>query len=346
MSSRIAIVCSAHGFGHLTRQLALAERMRARGVEPVIFTAAPEAVVHGTLPGAVVRPWVVDVGIAQRDSVTEDLDATLERLERRCAAPEIERLARALEPFERVIVDVAPPALEACRRAGVEAVAVGNFDWAWIYSQYPRLSAWAERFAAWQAPHLGASLWPGPGLRGFARVERFGLIGRSRPPHSGARGRVLVSFGGFGLRDLEQRLPRLEGLRWLLAPPMARPSREDCDYVEGVPYPALVAGAELVLTKPGYGIFAEACLGGTRLAWIPRGAFPEAPWIEAAMKARGDRPLGEDLAEGVRAALASPAPAPVTIHERERLADWLLGDPSVSPPPPVDPLPVLSPPTP
>lgn len=345
MIARLAIVCSAHGFGHLTRQLALAERARAWGIEPVLFTAAPPEVVHGTLPGAEVRPWSVDVGVAQRDSLTEDLPETLARLERRCSEAAVDALARALAPFERVIVDVAPTALEACRRAGVEAVAVGNFDWAWLYSRYPQLQGWAERFAAWQAPHRGASLWPGPGLRGFREVHRFGLIGRRRPACPGARGRVLVSFGGFGLRDLEARLPRLEGVRWLLAPPMSRPARDDCDYLEGVAYPALVAGAELVLTKPGYGIFAEASLAGTRLAWLPRGAFPEAPWIEAAMQARGGVRLSEeDLAAGVREALSRPRPSPMGLAEVERLAGWLLGDLGQAPPPPADPLPDLSPP--
>ena len=53
---RIAILCSAHGFGHLTRQLAIAESLIALGAEPVFFTAAPGAIVHEWLPGAAVRP--------------------------------------------------------------------------------------------------------------------------------------------------------------------------------------------------------------------------------------------------------------------------------------------------
>jgi len=44
---RIAVLCSAHGFGHLTRQLALVAPLRAAGAdEVVIFTAAPAVVIE------------------------------------------------------------------------------------------------------------------------------------------------------------------------------------------------------------------------------------------------------------------------------------------------------------
>ncbi|MCB9761517.1 MAG: hypothetical protein H6739_16860 [Alphaproteobacteria bacterium] len=325
MISRLAIVCSAHGFGHLTRQLAVAERLRALGVEPTIFTAAPRVVVEGTLPGARVVPWTADVGVAQADSVTEDVPRTRALLAERCADGRIDALARALSGFERVVVDTAPPALEAARRAGVEAVAVGNFDWAWIYGRYPALADWAERFAIWQAPHRAAQLWPGPGMRGFAEVRRFGLIGRRRPAVRLAPRAALVSFGGFGLADLDARLPRIDGLTWVLAPPMPPLERPDAVHAPpDVPYPALVAGADVVLTKPGYGIFAEAALAGTRLIWIPRGAFPEAPWLEEAMRARGDRQAKGDLTAALQARLADPAPPPVEADAVDALARWLV----------------------
>jgi hypothetical protein len=130
---------------------------------------------------------------------------------------------------------------------------------------------------------------------------------------------VLVSFGGLGLDGLDARLPRIDGVTWLLAAPMPRLDRPDCAFVEGVPYPALVAGADAVLTKPGYGIFAEAALAGTPVVWVPRGAFPEAPFLEAAMRARGDEPAGHDLAGAVRRALVR-RPVPYEARGAERLA--------------------------
>jgi len=337
-AGRVAILCSAHGFGHVARQLAVGEALRLRGVEPRFYTAAPVPVLDEYLPGADVRSWTVDVGIAQRDSLHEDPARTAELLEERASDAAIDRLAEALrEDGVRVaLVDVAPPALEACRRAGIPAFAVGNFDWAWIYGHYEPLSAWATRFRDWQAPHPALALTPGPGMTGFASVEPVGMIGRRRPPDASWRASlppgtraVLVSFGGFGLDGVRSMLPQLPGVRWVLAPPMAPLDRDDALYVTGVPYPSLVATVDAVLTKPGYGIYTEAALAGTPLIWLDRGAFPEAPWLEDAMRARGDVKVGtgdrQDLPARIAEALtlrwATSAPLPVDADGVDRIVD-------------------------
>lgn len=325
---RIATVCSAHGFGHVTRELVIAGALADRGAEVTLFTAAPRALSAGVRHR--IEAWTADVGIAQRDSVSEDIDGTLARLETVAGDATIDALAEVLAGYDRVVVDIAPPALEAARRAGVPAFAVGNFDWAWIYRHYPPLAGWAERFAVWQAPHPGLFLAPGPGLTGFASVEAFGVVGRRAPAaRSVAGGRaVLVCFGGFGLDGIEGWLPRLDGVTWVLAPPMARSARDDARWVDDVPFPALVAGADALLTKPGYGIYAEAALAGTPMVWIDRGAFPEAPWLEAAMWARGDVKLDGRGAAAVATALtrlwSAARPAPARSNAAERVAERIL----------------------
>lgn len=334
---RIAAVCSAHGFGHLTRQLALAARWQAAGAEVTFFSAAPRAILDESLPGARLRPWTVDVGIRQHDSLTEDLPETLRLLDQRCDDDAIDALAGALRGFDRAVVDVSPAGLEAARRAGVPAVAVGNFSWPWIYDRYPVLAPWADRLRAWQRVHPAVSLWPGPGLDAahFASVQQAGLIGRRAAPHPLPEGAVLVSFGGFGLDALDAALPRIDGVTWVLAPPMAPLDRPDCLYVEGVSYPAMVAGVDVVLTKPGYGIFAEAALARTRLVWVERGAFPEAPYLTAAMADRGDVAVGaapgtegfrERLRGALRTARARPRPAAIP-DDTARLAAAVLSRP-------------------
>ncbi|MEL6346978.1 MAG: hypothetical protein AAFV53_27945 [Myxococcota bacterium] len=331
---RVAMLCSAHGFGHVTRQLALARHLLDRGGEAVFFTAAPPDVLQLYLPAVTVRSWAIDVGLIQQDGLTQDLPATCDALLARCHDDAIDALATELVGFDLALVDAPPPGMEACRRAGVPTIAVGNFSWPWIYDRLPDpgLHDWARRFRDWQRPHRAISLWPGPGLsdHDFAGVERFGLVGRQATPHPLPPGAILVSFGGFGLRDLDRLLPRIDGIRWVLAPPMPALDRSDCLYVEAVPYPALVAGAEMVLTKPGYGIFAEAALGRTRLLWVDRGAFPEAAFIAQAMTDRGDLPLGPvhapDFAARLRDAIdvsrRQGAPAPMA-DDTARLAGRL-----------------------
>ena len=340
---RIAIVCSAHGFGHVTRQLEVARRLEARGAEVVLFTAAPESVVREWTPDVTMVPWVADVGIVQHDSLTEDHPATIAAVRQRSSSARVSELAQALARHQPslVVADCPPAALAAARAADLPAVAVGNFTWPWIYRNTPGLHGCAELLEPWQRPHMAASLWPGPGLPGFASVRPFGLVGRcaTEVPDLG-RGHVLVSFGGLGLADLDARLPEVPGVQWLLAPPMPRLSRSDCTYVEGVPYPALVAAADVVLTKPGYGIFAEAALAGARLLWVPRGHFPEARFLTEAMTARGDFAVTLQpgasaadwrtaLTEAIPKRLSHPRPARVSDSAADELVDWLLERASV-----------------
>ncbi len=326
----LAILCSAHGFGHLTRQLATGRHLRALGVEPVIFTAAPAEVVHETLPDAEVVGWRTDVGLAQPDSLRTDLDRTLALLEERCSERAVDRLAEALarRSVAGVVADIPPTGLEAARRAGLGAVAVGNFDWAWIYRHYPPLRSWAERFARWQAPHPGLALSPGPGLAGFARTRSCGLVGRQGAPHpfEGPERHVLVSFGGLGLADLERRLPRLTGVRWVVSAPMPPLDRSDCTWIEGVPYPSLVAGSDAVLTKPGYGILAEASLAGTPVAWLTRPGWPESPFLAAAHEARGDVEVTGTIAEALEQLWSRPRPVPAGTSGAGALAARILDE--------------------
>ncbi len=305
---RVALVCSAHGFGHLTRQLALAEGLLARGHEPVVFSAAPDEVLDDYLPGVARAPWRADVGLVQADSLTEDPPATALAVASCCTEARVDALSDQLRAFDRVVVDIAPAALEAARRADVPALAVGNFDWPWIYRHYPALRETAARLSAWQAGHRALQLRPGPDLTGFAHVVEGGLLGRSRPAVRVADRAVLVSFGGLGLADIDARLPRLDGVTWVLAAPMPRLERPDVRFAEGVSYPALVAGADAVLTKPGYGIHAETALAGTPVVYLDRGAFPEAPYLERAMAARGDEKLTSSVADALSAVWTRPRP--------------------------------------
>ncbi len=327
---RIALVVSAHGYGHATRSLVLADALAELGHAITLFSAAPAAILGDRHP---IRPWVVDVGLRQPDSLREDLPGTLAALEERCAEAAIDALAAALSGFDRVGVDIAPAGLEAARRAGVPAVAVGNFDWAWIYRHYPALAGWAERFAAWQALHPAIALTPGPGPTGFHTVLPGGLLARSGPAVAVAQTGVLVCFGGFGLDGLDALLPELPGVTWVLAPPMPRLDRPDIRYVDDVPFPSLVAGAAALLTKPGYGVLAEATVAGTPIVWVDRGAFPEAPFLEAALHARGDvkvagaagaLPSREAVAEAVEARLSRSRPTARPGDDRRRIARLVL----------------------
>ncbi|MDX1690246.1 MAG: hypothetical protein R3290_04395 [Acidimicrobiia bacterium] len=309
----VAVVCSAHGLGHLTRSLELAAGLRRAGASVTLFTASPGAALAWD-PGLEVVAAQPDVGFVQTDGITEDVAATLRLLEERCDDAAIDVLAGRLAPFDLVVADTPPTALEAARRAGVPAVAVGNFDWASIYAAYAGLEAWSRRFAAWQAHHPGIRLWPGPGLHGFASVRPVGLLARRSPAVALAPKTVLVAFSAHGLPGGPDLLPRMPGVTWVVDDDFAG-LRPDFEAMDRRPFPGLVAGAGAVLTKPGYGIVAEALACGARLAWIPRGRFPEAASLEEVLRGRGDPAVEamtpEAVGRAVAEALGAAGPAPL-----------------------------------
>ena len=326
---RVAVICSAHGYGHTGRQLAVVMRLRDLGHDVILYTAAsPEWIASSVGTSRVeVRPWRVDVGIVQRDSLCEEPERT--RIAWADAVAGIDRLADDLRGVDRAIVDIAPTALEACRRANVPAVAVGNFDWAWVYSHYSELADLAPQMRTWHAAHPAIALSPGPSLTGFASVRevRAPLALRAVPVRRRvAHKAVLVAFGGLGLDGLDAWLPELPGVTYVIAPPGPRLQRPDVLWVDDVPFASLLAGVDAVLTKPGYGVLSEAMLAGTRLCWVERGQFPEAPYLEAVMVARGDVKVrsGPDgmaprVAEAVLAALSRPSPPPVASAAAENV---------------------------
>ncbi len=116
-----------------------------------------------------------------------DREATLRALAQVWGEPDRAEaaLAAALERHRPAIVigDVPPVAFGAAARLGVPSLAVGNFDWAWIYGFYadrdPAFAPWARLCAEWQGRASAAvHLEPGPPLTGFGRVVEGGLLAR------------------------------------------------------------------------------------------------------------------------------------------------------------------------
>ena len=276
---RIAHLCTAHGFGHMTRQLALGEQLRQLGCKPVYFASRPD-LIYQSHANATVIQWSIDVGLVQLDSLTIDLQQTKKRLAKRCSEEAIDRLAGALLTFDAAVADVPPPGMEACRRAGIPVIATSNFEWAWIYSHYPELQQWEELFRRWQLPHKALNLHPGPGLFDFSSIENAPYVAREANISSLPKTSILVSFGGMGLHKLQQLLPRIDGIYWVLAPPCPKIDRPDILYIENVPYPDLIESCDIIFSKAGYSILAEAMRAGKPLILVERNTFPEAKSLE------------------------------------------------------------------
>ena len=343
-----------HGYGHGARQMAVAKRLLER--EPrarvTFWSRIPRAIFAGFLGESErwnIEPVKMDVGVAQADGITHDLDATLGLLDAlwRGAGP-VPELVHKLRASgaDRVVADVPPAALRAAAELGLPRLASTNFDWAFIYGHYAASDA---RFAPWselaRAAHavtpLALRMTPGPELVGFPAVREIGIVSRLATGDARAwraaverpgEKLVLLSFGGFGLADLERRLPRIAGVRWITAPPLPPlASRDDASYVPDVAYPSLVAGCDVVFSKPGYGTIAEAAGNRTRFLYAARADFPETPpmveWLErelTSLEIPPEQLEPRGIAEALERILAMPERFPERVDGSDRAVDAIL----------------------
>jgi L-arabinokinase len=295
----IAFYITGHGFGHATRTaaIALAVAERLPGVRLSLVTAVPEWLFRLSLPVPfTLRPAALDVGVVQPDAIRLDGRATLEAyaalLARLPALVDREAAQLRQDRVDLIVADIPPAAFAIARRLDVPAVGISNFSWDWIYAEY---AADAPEYlgvvSAIRADYAGADLFlrlpfhgpcdASPVVRDIPMVAR-----RSRRTRedirrqlgvNGARPVVLLSFGGFEVQGIDfERVERLGEFLFLATQAPPRPVRNvQVVPLGSIPYEDLVAQADVVITKPGYGIVSECLANRTRVCYTPRGQFAE-----------------------------------------------------------------------
>jgi L-arabinokinase len=304
----IVFYISGHGFGHASRQVEVINALSERrpDLDVIIRSAVDPALLARTIRGPYqLRPGPCDSGVVQTNSVSHDDDATIRQaiaFQRTLASrveTEVRELAR--DAVRLIVGDIPALAFEVAARLSVPSLAIANFTWDWIYEAMPGLTesapdlvpairrAYARATLALELPMAGGlEIFPtrrpipfiarrATRLRHETRA-RFGL-----PPD---RPVALLSFGGYGLPSLD--LGAIDCLdRWVVvttdrtsaqsAPgPAAFVRIPETEFLDtGFRYEDLVAAADVVVTKPGYGIIAECAASGTAILYTSRGAFRE-----------------------------------------------------------------------
>jgi len=362
---------SGHGFGHASRDIEIINALLALrpDLRIQVRTYAARWLFDLTVRGRIDYQHVAcDTGVVQIDSLRPDLDATVAAARafyatvdaRADTEAEVLRASGA----RLVLADLPPLAFVAAHRAGVPAMGVGNFTWDWIYDGYRRLlgdSAWIPGWMR-DAHALAEEAWRMPmhgGFDGFRCVRDLPFVARhSTRDASAIRDRlglrdraiaVLVSFGGFGFATAGiTALRQLDHCDILLPAPIDHPddpatralsSRdgtlvgvdEGAWYAHGFRYEDLVRAADVVVTKPGYGIIAECLANDTAIVYTSRGEFAEyAVLVEALGRhARSAFLSNADLLDGrwgdaIARALSDPAKPRVDTRGAEIAAAWAI----------------------
>jgi UDP:flavonoid glycosyltransferase YjiC (YdhE family) len=307
----IVFYVSGHGFGHTSRTIEVIHALLRRrpGTVIVVKTSAPRHLYDRTLAGQVeFIALQCDAGVVQIDSLNVNIVESVRQA--KSFQERLPQMAADEASFLRarhaglVIGDIPPLAFAAAAQAGVASIAIGNFTWDWIYEGYPEElpSDLAEQLRRTYRHATKVLRLPMAG--GFSGLESITadipFIARhsprlrdevraalALPPREGDKPLVLLSFGGYGIDGLNTAALgtltdytiattdlRAQNHAIARAPGMLYLSEERLN-ARGIRYQDLVRAADVVVTKPGYGIISEALANDAALLYTSRGRWVE-----------------------------------------------------------------------
>jgi len=298
-------------------------------------STVPRWLLDANLDGPFVHGFCgLDVGAVQADSLSVDVDATLQayaeidaRKEELIAAESV-----ALAPHRPacILADIPALAFDIAHRIGVPGIALANFSWDWIYADYVRdvpahaglveslRQSYGEATLLLRLPFHG-DLSAFPRIRDVPLVARMARLDRATvcrrlglPGHDRL---VLLSFGGIGTA-LHATPTASAGVTFVVtdgalsrtAPPACLPVSNETLRAAAVGHADLVAACDAVMTKPGYGIVAECIANGTPMIYTSRGRFAEYDFLVEGIEAHLPHAFirhGDLLAGRWQAALAA-----------------------------------------
>jgi len=342
-AAHLFVDISSHGFGHLAQVAPILNALRERMPELrlTLRSGLAEENLRGRLAGEFT--YVAgrsDFGFVMRDAVDIDAEATAASYrdfhanwEQRVASEAA--LLADLKP-DLVLTDVAYLPLAGAAKAGVRSLSMCSLNWADLFLHVFGKQDWAapihaQILAAYRQADCFLRLTPAMPMRDFPRrvaiasvaapgtdrraelLEKLGLAPTDQL--------ILVAFGGFD-KDLSAGdWPHTPGLHWLV-PAAWGQRRADMTAIEFVsknlalPFVDLMASADAVLTKPGYGTFTEAACNGTPILYLRRSDWPEQDclieWLHANARCAeidaGQLRSG-DLAPALQALWQQPQPS-------------------------------------
>ncbi len=346
---------SSHGFGHIAQTAPVVNALAGLlpDLKVTLRTAAPRNLLAQRFHCAFQHiAQASDFGMVMRSAVEVQLEesAAAYREFHRDWNGKVERDAeqiRALAP-DLMLANVPYLGLAAAHRAGVRAVGMSSLNWADIYFHYfagrPEAARiHGEMLEAYNRAHAFLRLQPGMPMADFARIRDSGPIAhraRSRRAELDRRlglgpgeRLVLMAMGGIPFRLSMEKWPRLSGVRWAV-PAAWEVRRADTVAIEslGMHFTEAMASCDLLITKPGYGTFAEAGCHGVPVLYLGRKDWPETPCLVEWLQRHGrclEIPLRAlergDILELWEELLAQPEAAPVEPDGARQAAEYLAG---------------------
>ena len=332
----VLLALSAHGYGHLAQCAPVIDALSVvvPALQLSVCSTLPQPVIANRisipfdLHAAGLDPvlqmhsaWEVDAPASQQvyRGFHEDWEAGLQH---------DRQLLRELNP-DVVLADIPYRILLAAEQLGVQTIGLCSLNWAAIYSAYCEGSDMDTRMLAQMLSGYRAAdvfLMPQPAMampeldntRGIGPIARSGKQQRSGLRTScgipAAARVILVALGGIETEMPLANWPLVENTSWIFAPAVHAEREDMIDLDElSMSFIDVLASVDVVLTKPGYGTYAEAVCHGVALLALARPDWPETATLNQWAQQHGriatitrEQFHGGDFVSGVEALLALP----------------------------------------
>jgi L-arabinokinase len=246
-----------------------------------------------------------DVGMVQIDSIRVDVPSTLERISalysRRHQRVEAEADFLRKHDIRLVVTDIPAIPIAAAAAMGIPRIAVGNFAWDWIYSEFLDQDArWPGIVNAFREDYVQTDMLlrlPFCGeMESFPYVEDIPLVatpGKSnRDAIAAWTGRdprkkwILLSFTSLDFtNEALAEIEGIEGYEFYAVSPLAWPQSRICTLDRRkIAFADVVASMDAVISKPGFGILSDCIANDKPLIYADRSNFLEYPILVEAIR--------------------------------------------------------------
>jgi len=348
------VALSGHGFGHLAQAAPVLNALRRRlpGLRLTVQSALSGDVLQARIADELTHiPEATDLGMIMASALEVKAAASLAAY-RAFHADWEHRLARQTALLKEhapdvLLADIPYLPLAAAAQAGIPAVALCSLNWADILKAYWPEDAEVERWREIMlAAYNSAAVFlrpvptmPMPELGNTQAIGPIAALGRNRRTELNRRFGlpedvvlVLITLGGIDTPLPMARWPVHSGIYWII-PQDWNLQRADClhrEQVADIPFIDLLRSSDILLTKPGYGAFAEAACNGKPVLYVERRDWPETPYLVEWLHAHGNALLlsreillGGDLAAPVQTLLAQPRRPALPPQGIDMAADYL-----------------------
>lgn len=339
--SHLYVGISHHGFGHLAISAAV--------LNP-LFEQCPslQITIQSGLPETLVRRFVscefhyvmqaTDPGMVMQGALTvlgEESHQAFKLYQQNWSEKITNESSHLLEMgVDLVLSNVSYGLVAAAKQAGIPSVLLCPLNWADIYYPYAKAYPDAEELRRWMVDCYQMAdefLLPQPAMptEWHHKITKVGPIARTSVSIRGQINRqyglpdkgllVLIALGGVPTRIPIEYWPVNDEVTWVI-PQQWQVKRDDCLIIEEleVSFVGLLSSCDLIISKPGYGTFAESVCNDIPVLYVRRHGWPEEPylieWLHEngrALELAKDSLDRGDILEEIESVLALPRMAKV-----------------------------------